>query len=244
MVTQATPGSRGTQKKSNSWVEAIHIDIMPSIQPQLPYSTVYFSIPIGNYFDFHVKAPCGIATENGFLNSADDTRAFLLPERSQAQLIWFSQGYLEYRIDPSLAAPDKKVECVEISFEVCSEAQGYNNDWPSDITLWINGKELGTFTTPGDFGGERGKQNPIWWPDNMTQYGELHTLSVRNDGTYIDGIKTSDETLKSLWKSKKDAILFRIGVKPDAENVGGMNLFGAHFGNLSQHINIKVDYIH
>ena len=72
----------------------------------------------------------------------------------------------------------------------------------------------------------------------------LHTLSVRNDGTYIDGIKTSDETLKSLWKSKKDAILFRIGVKPDAENVGGMNLFGAHFGNLSQHINIKVDYIH
>ena len=242
VVTQPSPGNRGTQKRSSVRVEAIHIDIMPSLQSLSPFRTAYYSIPIGNYFDFHVKPPCGIATENAFLSSTDDTRTFYLPEHSQAQLIWFSQGYLEYRIDPSLAEPEKKVERVEFSFEACSEAQGYNNDWPSDITLWINGREVGTFTSPGDFGGARGTQNPIWWPDTMTQYGEMHVLSIRADGTYIDGRQTSDETLKSLWECRKDAILFRIGVKPDAKNVGGINLFGARFGNLSQHINVKVNY--
>lgn len=242
VVTQPVPGNRGTQKRSNARVEAIHINIMPSIQTASPYQTAYFSIPIGNYFDFNVKPPCGIATENSFLSYADNARTFYLPEHSQAQLIWFSEGYLEYRIDPALAEPDKKVERVEFSFEVCSEAQGYNNEWPSDITLWINGTEVGTFTAPGDFGGVRGKQNPVWWPDTMTQYGELHVLSVRTDGTYIDDLKTSEETLKSLWERRKDAVLFRIGVKPDAKNVGGINLFGARFGNLSQHINVKINY--
>ena len=67
-------------------------------------------------------------------------------------------------------------------------------------------------------------------------------LSVRMDGTYIDDRRTSDETLKSLWECRKNAILFRIGVKPDAKNIGGINLFGACFGNLSQHINVKVNY--
>ena len=90
------------------------------------------------------------------------------------------------------------MERVQFSFEACAKAQGYNNDWPSDIALWINGREVVTFTSPGDFGGVRGRQNPIWWHDTMTQYGEMHVLSIRADGTYIDGWRTSDETLKSL----------------------------------------------
>ena len=242
VVTQPVPGNRGMQKRGSSRVEAIHIDIMPSLQPLSPYQTMNYTIPIGNYFDFQVKPPCGIATENAFLSFADDTRTFLLPEHSQAQLIWFSQGYLEYRIPPSLTEPGKDVERVDFSFEACSEAQGYNNDWPSDITLWINGREVCTFTTPGDFGGERGRLNPVWWPDTMTQYGELHVLSLRTDGTYIDDRKASDETVKTLRKYRKGAILFRIGVKPDAKNMGGLNLFGAQFGNVGQHINVKITY--
>ena len=59
----------------------------------------------------------------------------------------------------------------------------------------------------------------------------------------MDGARSSDETLKSLWEHRKDALLFRIGVKPDAKNVGGINLLGARFGNYSQHINVKVNYI-
>lgn len=242
VVSQFVPGSRGTQKKSNSRVEAIHINVMPSLQPGSSSRTAYFSIPIGSYFDFQVTPPCGIATENAFLDYVDDPNAFLLPERSQAQLIWFSQGYLEYRFAPSASESGKKIERVEFSFEVCSEALGYNNDWPSDITLWINRREVGTFTTPGDFGGKRGLLNPVWWPDTMAQYGELHVLSVRGDGSYVDGRRTSDETLKSLWDCRENVMTLRIGVKPDAKHVGGINLFGARFGNLSQHISVKVDY--
>ncbi len=243
VVTQSVPGNRGMQKRSNARVEAIHLSVMPSLQSQSAWRTAYHAIPIGSYFDFQVQPPCGIATETGFLHYVDDPRSFLLPERSEAQLIWFSQGYLEYRYDPTPAESGKRVERVEFSFEVCSEALGYNNDWPSDITLWINNREVGTFTTPGDFGGERGKQNPAWWPDNMAQFGELHVLSIRSDGTYIDGRRSSDETLRSLWECRKNHMTFRIGVKADAKNVGGINLFGERFGNLSQHINIKVNYI-
>ena len=101
----------------------------------------------------------------------DETAVFYLPEHSEAQLIWFTQGYLEYRVNRSLLREAGSMENVEISFEACSEAQGYNNDWPSDITLWINRREVGTFTSAGDFGGTRGAQNPAWWSDTMTQYG-------------------------------------------------------------------------
>ncbi len=243
VITQPLPGARGQQKKSTARVETVLIDVMPSYHHESPYQTAYFSIPIGNYFDFQITPPCGIATESRFVEAADDSKAFFMPEHSRAQLIWFSQGYLEYRIDASQMDRASDVERVEFSFEVCSEAPGYDNNWPSDITLWINGVEVGSFTSEGDFGGERGKQNPIWWSDALTQFGKLHTLSIRKDGCYIDERRTSEENLNTLWALGNGAVLFRIGVKPDAENVGGMNLFGERFGNYSQHINVKVNYI-
>lgn len=243
VITQPVPGNRGLQKQTTSRVKSLAIDIMPSYRAESLYQTAYFSIPIGNYFDFQVTAPCGIATDTTFLSAVDNISSFYQPEHAKAQLIWFTTGYLEYRIDAASVWKAREVERVEFSFEACSEAEGYNNDWPSDITLSINGVEVGTFTSPGDFGGERGKQNPIWWPDALTQYGQLHTLSICRDGCYLDGVKSSDENLHSLWTRSEGAIFLRIGVKPDAANAGGLNLFGERFGNYSQHINVKVNYI-
>lgn len=242
VITQPLPGIRGSQKLSGIKVGMLTIDIKPSYQMDSPYRTAYFSIPIGNYFDFQITAPCGIVSENRFLSAVDETTVFYMPEHSEAQLIWFTQGYLEYRVNRSLLREAGSVESVEISFEACSEAQGYNNDWPSDITLWINRMEVGTFTSPGDFGGTRGTQNPSWWSDTMTQYGILHKLLIDKKGCYIDGVRTSEQTLDSLGMFSGDCFLFRIGVKADAEYVGGINLFGEHFGNSSQHINIKINY--
>ena len=88
-----------------------------------------------------------------------------------------------------------------------------------------------------------GAQNPAWWSDTMTQYGVLHKLLIDRKGCYIDGVRTSEQTLDSLEMFSGDCFLFRIGVKADAEYVGGINLFGEHFGNTSQHINVKVNYI-
>lgn len=243
LITQPLPGIRGSQKLSGTKVGTVTLDIKPSYQADSPRRTAYYSIPIGNYFDFQITAPCGIVSESRFLSAADEATAFYLPEHSEAQLIWFTQGYLEYRCSQPQLRSAHEVESVEISFEACSEAQGYNNDWPSDITLWVNRQEVGTFTSAGDFGGTRGAQNPAWWSDTMTQYGILHRLLIDQKGCCIDGVRTSDQTLASLGVCEGDCFLFRIGVKPDANYVGGINLFGEHFGNTSQHINIKINYI-
>lgn len=49
------------------------------------------------------------------------------------------------------------------AIEICSEAPNHKDDWPSDITVWINNHEVGTWTSPSDFGGERGVLTPAWW---------------------------------------------------------------------------------
>ena len=243
VITQPLPGIRGSQKRSGVKVSQLTIDLSSPYQKDTPYRTAYYTIPIGNYFDFQVTAPCGIASETKFLSAADEATVFYVPDHSKAQLIWFSQGYLEYRFNNAPLRSAKSIESIEFSFEACSEAQGYNNDWPSDITLWINHREVGTFTSEGDFGGVRGTRNPVWWPDTLTQHGKIHRLRLTGVGCYIDGSKTSEETLDSLGICNGHCFFYRIGIKPDAKYVGGLNLFGEHFGNTSQHINVKINYI-
>ncbi|MFX9246770.1 transcriptional regulator, partial [Acinetobacter baumannii] len=88
--------------------------------------------------------------------------SFYEPDKVNAQLLWFKQGYVEYRF-PNRTPYDCLLTGIEVSMEICSEAPLHNPDWPSDITLWINGVETGTWQSPGDFGGERGLLTPVWW---------------------------------------------------------------------------------
>ncbi len=242
VITQPLPGIRGSQKLSGVRVEKVFIDLKPAFQAESPFRTIYYSIPIGNYFDFQVTAPCGIASENRFLSATDEASVFYLPDRGDAQILWFSEGYLEYRVSTTQLKNAASIESVEFTFEACSEAQGYNNEWPSDITLWLNGTEVGTFTSEGDFGGIRGAQNPVWWPDELTQYGKLCRLHIDGTGSYINDMRVSDSTPESLKICENEVLLFRIGIKPDAKFIGGLNLFGEHFGNHAQHINVKINY--
>jgi len=41
---------------------------------------------------------------------------------------------------------------------------------------------------------------------------------------------------------KDDYFTLRIGVKPDAKNLGGINLFGEKFGDYQQNIMMRIDY--
>jgi len=45
-----------------------------------------------------------------------------------------------------------------------------------------------------------------------------------------------------LQLSQGQFISLRIGVKPDAENVGGLNLFGRYFGNYPQDIHMRMRF--
>lgn len=199
-------------------------------------------MPLGNYTDFQVEPSCGLAGMNGVIDTFDDPRSFYSTDRQQAQLIWFSRGYIEYRF-PNKINPLWNIREMNFSMELCSEAPGYNAQWPSDITFSVNGTEIGTYTCPGDLGARRGRLTPNVWPIGLTQYGFMTGVSLRKDGCYINEIKVNDENiLETVRLSGKPYISLRIGVRPDAVNQGGINLFGEKYGDFPQGINMRIVY--
>lgn len=198
-------------------------------------------IPLGSFTDARVCAGCGMASENEIIVADDMPGAFFSPQRKDAQIIWFSKGYIEYRL-PNYMLKDKNVNAVVLSMELCSEAPNYRNDWESDITFWINGTEVATYLSPGDFGGRRGRLNPDWWSDYSTQFGIMKTLRMTQDGVYLDERRTDWRTIDKLKLQEGDYITFRIGIKEDAKHQGGLNLFGEKFGDFSQGLLYMVDY--
>jgi predicted transcriptional regulator len=99
--------------------------------------------------------------------------------------------------------------------------------------------EVGTWTSPADFGGERGTLTPEWWGSQNSQYGLLKVWKVAQNGSYVDGIQMSKLTLGDLSLKPGEPIPVRIGIKAGASNVGGMNLFGSKFGNYPQDIILR-----
>ncbi len=199
------------------------------------------SMPIGNFVDYKVVPTCGIVSEKGPIDEEDEPRSFYNPERTLAKLLWLGNGYVEYRF-PNHMIDGRDIRRIEISAEICAEDHEYNLDWPSDITLWVNGIAAGTWECPADYGGRRGKLNPEWWPDKNTQYGKLKTWKLTSRGTYIDDDKISDLTLDEYNLTEQGYIAVRLGIAEDAVHQGGMNLFGDCFGDYRQDINMKIIY--
>lgn len=237
--TELQPGTRGSMKLCSIKRGVIRIELNSAFIDL--NSTSFINIPIGNYVDCKVTPTCGLVNDKIFIGAEDDQRSFYKPEHTSAQLIWFHSGYLEYRF-PNNDIQGKSVNSIEISMEICSEAPNYQNDWPSDITLWINDIECGTWTSPGDFGGRRGVLNPPFWSDGSTQFGILKTWKVTSKGTFIDGKLVGQGKIEDLKLVEGDYGRLKIGVKEDAENVGGMNIFGERFGDHNQNIVIRLDY--
>jgi predicted transcriptional regulator len=197
-----------------------------------------FAMPIGHYSDFSVTPTCGIATSEKLIGEYDDPRYFLDPERVNAGILWFTSGYVEYKI-PNFLLSVQQPEELEISMELSSEAPGINSDWPSDITFFLNEHKVGQWTSPGDFGNIRGKYTPEWWSLHVGQFGLFKSVRITQEGSYIDGIKVSDTTLSSLDIRQK-YWTFKIAALPDAVNAGGVTLFGKGFGNYSMDITFRL----
>ena len=192
-------------------------------------------IPIGAFSSYkNIAVPCGMASKEDHLGMDDDPALFFSPKRFDAELIWFSHGSLEYRVDASKLKRD--IKRLELSFEACSEAPLYKNDFKSDITVWINDVEIGTWVCPGDFGGRRGQFNPPYWPSTHTQYGTLTNWQVSSTGTTMNNEFMSYINLSNLHLFDNPFVSLRIGVKHDAVHRGGINLFGKNFGDYAQDI--------
>lgn len=193
-------------------------------------------MPIGMYSICSVQPPCGMVGRDGHLiGSQDDPRVFYMPERTEAGLLWFAEaGYVEYYFANPLP-PSVELEELSIRAEVCSEAPGFREAWPSDITVSINGLPVGTWTSPADFGDRKGKLTPEKWK-NGTEYGQLTEWRVTRDGCFVNGLHASTTSIDALQLAFNQPIRVRFEVREDAVNKRGLNLFGSSFGDYPQDI--------
>ncbi|WP_339789609.1 ArsR family transcriptional regulator [Paenibacillus sp. FSL R7-0313] len=197
------------------------------------------TISVGHYTAFDIHPTCGLGTLEKEIGVWDDPRYFLDPERVHAAILWFGKGYVEYKT-PNFVISDQTTDAIEISMELASEAPGLRDHWPSDIRFTFNGVSLGTWTSPADFGrAARGKYTPEWWHRNVNQYGLLKTIRIDASGTYMDGERMSDVTLKDV-KLDEPFWTLRFTVDEESPNVGGLTIYGAGFGNHDQDIVIRV----
>ncbi|MBK9710896.1 MAG: helix-turn-helix domain-containing protein [Kouleothrix sp.] len=237
--SELEPASRGLRKVCARMFDRIVLDL-PVAEPPRDHA-VEMTMPIGGFADCHVTPTCGLLSETGIIGMLDDPASFYEPTRMDAHLLWFHQGYVEYRF-PNRVPAGALAESLRLSMEICSEAPLHNPDWPSDITVWINGVELGTWTSPADFGGEPGRLTPEWWTPRNTQYGLLKVWHVNERESAVDGLPISSVTLADLGLGKSSFVSVRIGIKPDSEHVGGLNLFGSRFGNYPQDLVLRIGY--
>jgi predicted transcriptional regulator len=233
------PASRGLRKICARMYDRVVLDLPAHLQPR--EQAIELSMPIGAFVDCAAIPTCGLIGPKGIIGLLDDPASFYEPERTEAQLLWFRQGYVEYRF-PNRLPPGAEPEGLRLSMELCSEAPLYKLDWPSDITVWINGLEIGTWTSPGDFGGEPGRLTPDWWATRGTQYGLLKMWHVNESESEVDGLRLSRVTIDALKLMAQPFISVRIGIKPDASRIGGMNLFGSQFGNYPQDLVLRITY--
>ena len=238
LTTSNESSGHGNQKLCSVRVDKMLVDF----DTQEDFQNVYSAdIKIGHYCNYQVYPTCGLATSSALIGEVDDTRYFAHPDRYNADILWFSKGFVEYEI-PNFIPYSQKITQLTISAELSSEAPGVNNVWPSDISFYLNDICIGTWTSPGDFGDVHGIFTPEWWFPNWNQYGLLKLLVINKKGTFIDGLQISDVNITSFQLDYRSNLKFRMSVNDSAEHVGGLTIFGKSFGNYSQDIKASIHY--
>lgn len=229
------PGPKGHTKYCSQMVMSYTVSLDAPRMLESQSTEFVTEMPVGLYSHCHIKAPCGMTGKDGNLGAFDDPSTFFLPDRVKAECIWFDSGFISYNFPKP--SDSREISEITFSFEICSETVYYNNNWPSDITVSINDVEVTTFTSPGDFGGRRGRYTPEHWPVTSTQFGILKTITIGADGVVVDKTPVNSHiTVSDLKLNAGNAVKFTIGIKQDAVHRGGLNLFGKNFGDYQQAI--------
>ncbi len=100
--TELEPTSRGLRKVCARTYDTIVLDLPVGEQPR--EQAIELSMPIGAFAECQATPTCGLLSETGIIGLLDDPASFYEPERHHAQLIWFHQGYVEYRFPNRLPA--------------------------------------------------------------------------------------------------------------------------------------------
>lgn len=208
-------------------------------------SVLHLDIPLGSYTEYEAKPTCGLATPTEVVGCFDQPAYFDDPLRSQAALLWTSEGFFEYRI-PNYLQESQVLQEIVITQELCSEVPAplSYDSFPSDIYFSVNGVELGCWTAPKDYVSPHGLYTPGWWPDNYSQYGDLVRLSISQKGCFLGDRKISGRTVEELGLCPGKPFRYRISAPEKAEHRGGLTLFGRGFGNYNQSISVTLRYRH
>ncbi|MDR2479237.1 MAG: ArsR family transcriptional regulator [Treponema sp.] len=231
---------KGRQKVVASRYKEILVTFSP---PSFPGKddVIEVEMPVGLFTSYDVSAPCGLCSRDSIIGYLDVPGTFFSPDRIKAALVWFEKGYVEYKFpNNALYLGKNTVKRLELSMELSSELPGTDKKWPSDISVWINEKEIGRWTAPGDFGDRRGKFTPSFWKLEGSQYGLLTSWEVTGTGTGINGQHASKVTLKDLHLDDHHSVKVRIGIAEKAKHAGGINIFGRGFGDYDQDIVLKL----
>ncbi len=96
VVTVSSEASgHGNQKVCSVHLDKILIELQDKPQNENIYTT---DIKVGLFSDYSVYPTCGLATSSRLIGEVDDTRYFAHPDRYEADILWFTKGYVEYAI--------------------------------------------------------------------------------------------------------------------------------------------------
>jgi predicted transcriptional regulator len=237
--TYSVKATKGHQKVCSARYDEI---IVRFDTPEKKHNSnqIEVAMPLGLFTSCEVSAPCGLCSPEGVIGLLDVPDFFLDPGRVQAALIWFGRGNVEYKFPNNARLINSVIEAVEFSMELSSEVPGTNVNWPSDITLWVNDRKVGTWTSPGDYGDKRGVHTPSWWKLEGSQYGKLKTFRVTKQGSFVDGLPISKITIDDVGLADHHSIRMKIGIEENAPHPGGINIFGRGFGNYDQDIVMRL----
>lgn len=237
--TELVRATKGQQKLCTARFDeiVIRLDAEPPLRQD---NVIEVAMPLGLYTSYSVSAPCGLCSTERVIGVLDVPDLFLDPSRMQAALLWFGRGWVEYKFPNNAKVVNSELDAIEFSAELSSEVPGTNADWPSDISLWVNGIRVGTWTSAGDYGDRRGAYTPRWWKLEGSQYGRLTTWRIDERGTFVNGTRISPVTLSELRCHEHHSIRLRIGIDEDAAHPGGVNIFGKGFGNHDQDIVMRL----
>ena len=230
-------GKRGSQKICSLKEHKFMIDILSDFDNTCMYQV---EIPVGNFTEYKVFPTCGIATRTALIGEVDEPRYFDDPETKEAGILWFTKGYVEYRL-PNYLKKNQTLEELQISMEISSEAPGRLLEL-AERHLFLDqrkGPRLLDESPAISAGTTHGIFTPDWWDGQWNSYGLLKLLTITHEGTYVDGGKISDANIDSLAIDSESTIKFRIAVPDTAANVGGATLFGKGFGNYNQDIKVR-----
>ena len=238
ITTKSIKATRGHQKICAARYDEIVLRF--GSEDRRDDDVIEVAMPLGLYTNCSVSAPCGLCSTEGVIGLLDVPDVFLDPSRMKAALIWFERGHVEYKFPNNAKVRGVQTAALEFSLELSSEVPGTNQNWPSDISLWVNDVAVGTWTSPGDYGDRHGLYTPRWWKLEGSQYGRLKTWRITGEGCFIDGVKVTDVTLADLSLNEHHSIRLRVGIDETAQNPGGVNIFGRGFGNHDQDIVMRL----